>query len=176
MDILFPYSESKLKPYLKMATQRISIANNKRGTASKKHKREIAKLLEDGKAEKAIIKVEHVIRDDYTMEAYEIIELMCDLLHERVRYLSKSESCPPDMCEAVSTVLWATTRVDINELEGIKKQLSKKYGKEFCDICENNSRNTVNSRVMHKLNITPPGNLLIRSYLQEIAREYKVDW
>jgi vacuolar protein sorting-associated protein IST1 len=159
-----------------MATQRIKIANNKRGTASTKHKREIAKLLEDGKAEKAIIRVEHVIRDDYTMEAYEIIELMCDLLYERARHLTKSELCPPDLVEAVSTVIWASSRVDIAELEGAKKQLGKKYGKEFVELCEENSRNTVNNRVMHKLNVAPPSNLLIRSYLQEIAKEYCVDW
>jgi vacuolar protein sorting-associated protein IST1 len=176
MNLLFPYSESKLKPFLKMATQRINIANNKRGTASKKHKREIAKLMEDGKAEKAIIRVEHVIRDDYTMEAYEIIEIMCDLLYERARHLTKSELCPPDLVEAVSTVLWASTRVDISELDGAKKQLQKKYGKEFVELCEENSRNTVNSRVMHKLNVVPPSNLLIRSYLQEIAKEYCVEW
>lgn len=176
MDVLFPYSESKLKPFLKMATQRISISNNKRGTASKKHKREIAKLLEDGKLEKAIIRVEHVIRDDYTMESYEIIELMCDLLYERAKHLTKSELCPPDLVEAVSTVIWASSRVDISELEGARKQLQKKYGREFVELCDENSHGTVNSRVMHKLNVAPPGNLLIRSYLQEIAKEFCVAW
>jgi hypothetical protein len=31
------------------------------------------------------------------MEAYEIIELMCDLVHERVKHLSSQEECPPDL-------------------------------------------------------------------------------
>lgn len=176
MDVIFPYSEGKLKPFLKMTSQRIVIANNKRSAASTKHKREIAKLLEEGKFEKAIIRVEHVIRDDYTTEAYEIIELMCDLLHERARYLTKNEMCPADLTEAVSTVLWASSRVDISELNGVKKQLSKKYGKEFCELCMHNSRGTVNEKVLEKLNISPPPKILIRSYLKEIAKEYCVEW
>ena len=49
---IFPYDEKKLKPYLKMAVQRLQIAGNKKSSACKHQKREIAKLLEDGKEEK----------------------------------------------------------------------------------------------------------------------------
>ena len=41
-------------------------------------------LLRDGKEEKARIKVEHVIRDDYTMEANELIELLCETVVARL--------------------------------------------------------------------------------------------
>mmetsp|Transcript_13253 Transcript_13253/g.19967 ORF Transcript_13253/g.19967 Transcript_13253/m.19967 type:complete len:318 (-) Transcript_13253:193-1146(-) len=176
MDFLFPYDESKLKPLLKMASKRIQIANNKRATQSKHAKREVSKLLADGKDEKAIIRVEHIIRDDFTMEAYEIIELMCSLVHERCKHLSSHDECPVDLLEAVTTVLWASSRVDISELEGIRKQLIKKYGNKFYEEANNNEKNLVNSRVVHKLNISPPSPLLIRKYLKEIAREYEVPW
>lgn len=41
MDILFPFSESKLKPLLKMASKRIQIANSKRTAQSSHGKREV---------------------------------------------------------------------------------------------------------------------------------------
>lgn len=176
MDVIFPYSEAKLKIYLKQATQRIKLANNKRSTASSRHKREIGKLLEEGKTEKAIIRVEHVIRDDYMMEAYEIAELMCDLLYERIRQISKNEICPPDLAEAVSTVIYVSSRLDISELEEARKQFRKKYGKEFVVLCIENSRGTVNNRVVDKLNLIAPSPLLVRSYLQEISKEFCVPW
>ena len=116
------------------------------------------------------------ISPDFTMEAYEIIELMCELVHERAKHLSNHPECPVDLIEAVTTVLWASTRVDITELEGARKQLIKKYGNEFFEMANNNDGHTVNSRVVHKLNIAPPEPLLIRRYLKEIATEYNVQW
>ena len=53
---------------LKMASQRIHLVNNKMDNMVKKRKKNIAKMLEIGKVEKARIMVEHVIRDDFTME------------------------------------------------------------------------------------------------------------
>ena len=48
-------------------------------------------LLRSGKEEKARIKVEHVIRDDFMMEANELIELLCETVVARLvrehRYL-----------------------------------------------------------------------------------------
>lgn len=41
MDIIFPFSESKLKPHLKMASKRIQIANSKRTAHSAHGKREV---------------------------------------------------------------------------------------------------------------------------------------
>ena len=41
-------------------------------------------LLRNGKEEKARIKVEHVIRDDFMMEANELIELLCETVVARL--------------------------------------------------------------------------------------------
>lgn len=45
MDILFPFNENKLKPYLKMASQRIKISSNKKSSQSKHVKNEVLALL-----------------------------------------------------------------------------------------------------------------------------------
>ena len=73
------FSASKIKPQLKMAAQRITLTINKKTNSIKKQKREVAELLAKNKEEKARIRVEHIIREDFTIEAYEIIELLCEL-------------------------------------------------------------------------------------------------
>lgn len=176
MDMLLGYQEKKLKPYLKMAVQRLQIAGNKKGTACKHQKREIAKLLEDGKEEKARIKVEHVIREDFTMESYELVELLCELLHERVKYMSAQKECPSDLMETVCSLIWCADRVDIVELNQVKKQLSYKFGKEFAKAAEANANGKVNERLLEKLSVQPPSAHLVVAYLKEIAKEYNVDW
>ena len=116
------FNENKLKPNLKMAMTRIQLATNKKVNTIKLQKREIAGYLLEGKEEKARIRVEAIIRDDNAIEAYEILELMCDLLSERIAFISASEDCPAELKQAVHTLIWAATRVDIPELDEVKKQ------------------------------------------------------
>jgi vacuolar protein sorting-associated protein IST1 len=108
------------------------------------------------------VQVEHVIREDFTIEAYEILSLLCDLLSERIRYLASEPQCPPDLYEAVCTLIWAAHRTDIAELLEVKKQLGKKYGKEFVEEAMENKNNCVNERVMHKLSVQVTNNSAAR--------------
>lgn len=50
---------------------------------AQKARKEIADYLSAGKDERARIRVEHIIREDYLVEAMEILELYCDLLLAR---------------------------------------------------------------------------------------------
>ncbi len=55
MDILFPFDQNKLKPYLKMAIQRIKIGVNKKTSLTKHQKREISQLLAENRDEKVFL-------------------------------------------------------------------------------------------------------------------------
>lgn len=177
MDFLFNrYSESKLKPYLKMAVQRIHIANNKRITQVKHQKREIADLLREHKDEKARIKVEHIIRDDFTIEGFEILELLCELVHERCKMISNNKEVPAELKEAVCSLIWAGKNVDISEMQNIAQQLTQKYGKPFAEIAIANENGEVNERLYNKMIYKPPSAVLVMRYLEEIAKAYEVDW
>lgn len=147
-----------------MANSRIQLTNNKKSAAVKHKKREIATLLQDRKDEKARIYVEHVIREDFLIEAYELLELLCELVHERVKYIASSKECPPDLVEAVSTLIWAASRVEIAEMEQIKKQLVKKFGGKFASDAELNVGNCVNARIVQKLSVQPPSAFLVGSF------------
>lgn len=178
MDLFGGFKASKIKPQLKMAVHRLQINSNQKVAQIKNQKRDIAKMLGEKphpKEEKARIRAEALIREDHTVEAYEILQLNCELLAERIKLISSEKLCPPDMVSVVSTVMWASTRVDIPEFHQIRKQFKSKYGKEF----EKNAMNNVeilNERVYSKLSIQPPSALLVQTYLEKIAEEFNVDW
>lgn len=160
-----------------MGVQRIQIANNKKTTSVKHQKKEVANLLADKKDEKARIKVEHIIRDDFLIEAYELIELLCELLHERIRQITSSKDTPPDdLKETVYSLVWAASNCDITELADVKKHLVRKYGSEYFKIVDENPAQVVNSRLFNKLSYRPPGRVLVNRYLEEIAKAYGVEW
>lgn len=56
----------------------------KKAELAQKARKEIADYLAAGKDERARIRVEHIIREDYMVEAMEILELYCDLLLTRL--------------------------------------------------------------------------------------------
>jgi vacuolar protein sorting-associated protein IST1 len=173
------YNPNKLKPNLKMAVHRLQISASKRSNLIKTQKREIANLLAEKphpKEEKARIRAEALIREDFTIEAYEILELQCELLHERMRLIDSTKECPGDLIQTVSTLIWACDRVDCPELVEVKKQLTKKYGVDFADRAKGNVGGCLNERVVHKLSVQPPSAFLVMSYLREIAAEYGVEY
>lgn len=176
MGLFGGFNINKLKPHLKMAIHRIKLVRNKKSTSITMSKKEIATFLANGKEEKCRILVEGIVQEDFVLEAYEIIELLCDLIHERAELIKSEKECPYDMREAVCTLIWAAERTQIPELREVKKQLTKKYGQAFGKGALENQDGCVNERVMHKLSIHPPNAILIVKYMQEIATQYQIDW
>lgn len=74
-----------------MAISRMSLLKNKKVNSIKLQKRQVAELLQQQKDESARIKVENLIREDYTIEALDILELFCDLLQTRLQLIVESK-------------------------------------------------------------------------------------
>jgi len=171
------FNSSKLKPQLKMAVSRFQIASNKKSALMKQNMREVAKLLAEDppKEEKARIRAEALIRDDNMIEAYDILQLECELLAERIKLIESTKQCPPDLVSCISDLIYASPRVDIPELQLVRKQFRAKYGKKFEENAMNNPR-VLNERIVSKLSVHPPAAYLVQTYLEKICEQYEVDW
>jgi hypothetical protein len=163
---------------LKMAVHRFQMASNKKSALLKQSMREVAVLLNEDppKEEKARIKAEALIRDDYMIEAYDILSLNCELLAERIKLIQHSKECPPDLVSCISTLIYAAPRVDIPELTDIRRQFKAKYGKQFEEDAMNNVGGSLNERVVTKLSVEPPAAFLVQTYLEQICEKFEVDW
>ncbi|XP_036297031.1 IST1 homolog isoform X11 [Pipistrellus kuhlii] len=78
---------------------------------AQKARKEIADYLAAGKDERARIRVEHIIREDYLVEAMEILELYCDLLLARFGLIQSMKELDSGLAESVSTLIWAAPRL-----------------------------------------------------------------
>lgn len=161
-----------------MAVHRFQMASNKKSALLKQSMREVAILLAEDppKEEKARIKAEALIRDDYMIEAYDILSLTCELLSERLKLISFSKECPPDLVSSVATLIYAAPRVDIPELLEIRKQFRAKYGKKFDEDAMRNVGGILNERVLTKLSVHPPAAYLVQTYLERSCEKYEVKW
>lgn len=161
-----------------MAVHRFQIASKKKTELLLRSMREIAVLLAETppKEEKARIKAEAVIRDHDVIEAYGILSLTCSLLCERIKLISFHKECPPELVSSVASLLYAIPRVDIPELNEIRKQIRAKYGKKFQTDAMNNSGGIVNEKMISKLSLHPPTAAVIQTYLQKCCTKFEVQW
>lgn len=74
---------AKLKTNLRLAINRLKLLEKKKTEIAQKARKEIADYIAAGKYERAKIRVEQIIREDYLVEAMEIVEMYCDLLLAR---------------------------------------------------------------------------------------------
>jgi len=170
------FDQNVCKTQIKLAITRVKLQKTKKANLVTNQKREIAELLKTGKDESARIKVEGVIREDFIVEAYEILELFCELVMARLGVIHVTKECPPDLREAVCTLIYAAPRTEVKELAAVREQLIAKFGRELALAAVNNKDNCVNARVVHKLSIQTPENYLVFQYLNEIAKAFNLDW
>lgn len=77
------FNPTKTKVQLKLAINRLKLLQQKKTQLNAAARREIAGLLEKGKEDSARVRVEHIIREDFNIEAMEILELYSELLLAR---------------------------------------------------------------------------------------------
>ncbi|KAK3210555.1 hypothetical protein Dsin_015261 [Dipteronia sinensis] len=172
------FKSAKCKTALKLAASRMKLMKNKRDVQVKQLKKELAKLLESGQVQTARIRVEHVVREQKIMAAYELLEIYCELIAARLPMIESQKNCPIDLKEAISSVIFASPRCDdIPELKDVRKHLTAKYGKEFASAAVELRPNCGVSRLMvEKLSATAPDGPTKVKILSAIAEEHNITW
>ncbi|XP_044480095.1 uncharacterized protein LOC123206884 isoform X2 [Mangifera indica] len=172
------FKPAKCKTALKLAAARIKVLRNKRGEQVKQLKRELAKLLESGQDQTARIRVEHLVREEKTMAAYDLLGIYCELIVERLPIIESQKNCPIDLKEAISSVIFASPRcADIPELMDVRKHFTAKYGKEFVSTAVELRPNCGVSRLLvEKLSTKSPDGPTKIKILRAIAEEHNIKW
>ncbi|XP_038699424.1 uncharacterized protein LOC119996742 isoform X2 [Tripterygium wilfordii] len=122
--------------------------------------------------------VEHVVREEKTMAAYDLLEIYCELIVARLPIIESQKNCPIDLKEAVSSVIFASPRcADIPELMDVRKHFTAKYGKEFASAAVELRPDCGVSRLLvEKLSAKAPDGPTKIKILREIAGEHNVKW
>ncbi|XP_021888895.1 IST1-like protein, partial [Carica papaya] len=172
------FKPAKCKTALKMAVSRIKLLKNKRDSQIKQLKRELAKLLESGQDQTARIRVEHVVREEKTMAAYDLIDIYCELIVARLPIIESQKNCPIDLKEAIASVIFASLRcADVPELTDVRKHFTAKYGKEFVNAAVELRPDCGVSRLLvEKLSANAPDGPTKIKILSTIAEENNITW
>ncbi|XP_044742405.1 IST1 homolog [Chrysoperla carnea] len=171
-------SYTKLKTNLRLAINRLKLLGKKKSELAQKSRKEIAEYIANGKIERAKIRVECIIREDYLVEAMELLEMYCDLLVARFGLLTQMKELDEGLAESVSSILWVAPRLqaDVPEMKIISDLLTHKYGKQYAEACRSDSIATISDKLRHKMSVQSPPKLLVEKYLIEIAKNYSIPY
>ncbi|XP_043255698.1 IST1 homolog [Colletes gigas] len=169
---------TKLKTHLRLAINRLKLLEKKKTELAQKARKEIADYIAAGKVERAKIRVEHIIREDYMVEAMELLEMYCDLLLARFGLIQQMKNLDDGLAEAISTIIWAAPRIqtDVQEIKVIADILMSKYGRQYTEACREEAVQTISEKLKHKMSVQSPSKLLVEKYLVEIAKNYNVEY
>ncbi|GFY80420.1 regulator of Vps4 activity in the MVB pathway protein [Actinidia rufa] len=122
--------------------------------------------------------VEHVVREEKTMAAFDLLEIYCELIVARLPIIEAQKNCPIDLKEAITSVVFASPRcADIPELHDVRKHFTAKYGKEFISAAvELRPECGVSRMLVEKLSAKAPDGQTKLKILTAIAEEHNVKW
>jgi len=169
---------TKLKTHLRLAINRLKLLEKKKTELAQKSRKEIADYISAGKYERAKIRVEHIIREDYMVEAMEVVEMYCDLLLARFGLIQQMKTLDEGLAEAISSILWVAPRLqtDVAEMKVIADLLMAKYGRQYADACREEAVASISENLKHKMSVQSPPKLLVEKYLIEIAKNYNIEY
>lgn len=167
---------SKLKALIKLAVSRLAVLKNQRRARCSLAKSDVVQLLNLGHHDRALLRVEQVIKEQNALDVFVMIEGYCHLLVERINLIQQERVCPEELKEAVSSLVYAATRCgEFPELQEMRAVFTSRFGKEFVS-CAIDLRNNcgVNPKMIQKLSTRPPSLENKMKVLKEIASEEKI--
>ncbi|CAL9189671.1 unnamed protein product [Musa hybrid cultivar] len=163
---------SKLKTLLGLTVSRLAVLRNRRQVRCNQARTDVAQLLQLGHVDHALLRVEHVIKEQNMVDVFVMSEHYCQLLIERFVLLDHKE-CPEELREAISSLSFAASRcAELPELDKARGIFSSRYGKELVSAAvelRNNCR--VNPKMIQKLSSRQPSLEIRQRVTKEIAAE-----
>ncbi|XP_030549247.1 vacuolar protein sorting-associated protein IST1 [Rhodamnia argentea] len=164
---------SKFKPLVNLAVSRLAVLKTQRHPRLSQSRRDVVQLLQLGHHERALLRVEQVIKEQNMLDAYDMMESYCNLLMERADLIEQEKECPEELKEAISSLIYASSRCgDFPELQDIRTVFASHFGKEFvARAVELRNHCAVNLKMITKLSTRQPNWESRVKALKEIAAE-----
>lgn len=168
------FKTSKLKALVNLALARLAVLKNQKQTRFSLARSDVVQLLNLGHEDRALLRVEQVIKEQNMLDAFAMIEGYCLLLTERVELIEHdNRECPEELKEAISSLIFAASRCgEFPELQQMRALFTSRYGKEFTSRAVELRNNCgVNPKMIQKMSTRQPSLEARMKVLKEIANE-----
>ena len=165
---------AEIKTYMMIAQNRLTLNRNKKIESIRKKKNEIAKSLKENNLDVAKAKMDSLIREEDYITVYDILGPLLEILKERVTYIISNNECPPDLRAQLDSVIYASTRLEFEELMVLRDMIMRRYGAAYIQKAESNVDKLVNINLVEKLKIKPASDAFLTIRLKQLCKEKKI--
>ncbi len=171
-----PVRPIEIKTYVMSCQNKMSLYRNKKVYEIKKKKDEAIAALKQNNLDIAKAKMESIIRLEDTITVYDILGPLCEILKERITYLCEAREVPPDIKAQLDTLIYASSRIDVDDLYQLRSLVQRKYGAYYIEAAGQNKDGLVNINVIEKLKIKPPVDAFLTIRLKQLCKEKKFNY
>ena len=165
---------NEVKTYIMVAKSKLTLYRNKKVVSIKQKRAEIVKCLKENNLDVAKAKMDSLIRDEDIITCYDILGPICEILKEKVTYIMMSNECPPDVRAPLDTVIYASSRLEVDELHKLRELILLKYGNMYVSKADSNADRLVNINLIEKLKIKPAVDAFITIRLKQLCKQDKI--
>ncbi|PON94751.1 Vacuolar protein sorting-associated protein [Trema orientale] len=139
------------KQLLKQAQFRLKVLKKRRHSMVRQSSEILAQLIKNDEENIDFNRAKQLFKDESIEEAYELLDHFCEFILVQFSHIRKLEDCRDDVNEAVSILIYASTRCgEVPELRVIRKLFEKRYGQKFAKAAiELFPGNRVNQQVVY---------------------------
>lgn len=167
---------TEIKVYFQVIQLKLSLFRNKKVYLIKNKKNEIIKYIKEQNLDVAKAKMDSILREEDTITCYDILAPFCEILKERVTYLMSNNECPVDLRAQLDSVIYASTRIEMEELQKLREFILRKYGEYYVSKADNNTDRFVNVNLVEKLRIKTPNDQWLIMRLKQLCKEKNVQF
>ena len=164
----------EMKTYIQICQKKITLFRNKKIDSIKRRRTDIIEQLQKNNLELAKSKMDSLMRDEDFIDAYDILGPLIEILIERILYIDSSNECPADLRTQLDAIIYASSRLEIEEFMKFKDLIRKKYGQNYIDKAENNADKLIDPNLISKLQIKLPSEEFLLIRLKQLCREKKI--
>jgi len=166
----------ELQTHVMVVQTKLNLNRNKKVELIKRKRKEIAACLEDNSLDIAKAKMDSIIKEEDYITVFDILGPLCEILKEKISYLLFAEKCPDDLRATLDTIIYASTRLEIEELHKIRGIVKSKYGELYITKANSNADSLVNVNVVEKLKIKQAADPYIVARLKQLVKEDNVQY
>ena len=175
-QVPLPPSPAEIKTFIMIAQTKLNLFRAKKINNIRKKKDEIVSSLKENNLDVAKAKMDSLIREEDYITSYDILGPLLEILKERVTYIISSNDCPPDLRAQLDSVIYASTRLEFEELYKLRDLIMRKYGSAYIQKAENNVDQLVNVNLVEKLKIKPASDAFLIIRLKQLCKEKKIQF
>ena len=159
---------------LGLSKKKCEVLREKRMETIRKKRKDLSNYFKQEHMDIAMSKTEDILKDEKYVSIMDTLNELFEKIKNKINSLTGSKECPIALRPPLDSVIYASTRLNIEELNQLREKISQMYGSDYIKKASNNEDQIVNQELIKKLNENTFSKEIIKNRLVAFINEEKV--